>query len=443
MPRSLWVATLVCVNAAWLLSAASDCRVWGQTVPERLPPVRPTAPVAELPAPGPPPASRPAGPAGPAARWFAESYRGWFDDAPAWFKPFFEATPQPTGWLRVDYLNWRLRDAPLATPLLTTSDVADAGRIAAPSTTVLYGGHSQNLGSFSGIRVSGGCWFTFNPWIGAEFSVFGLPGRESHFQVASSQTPHQLLALPFFNQTSGTAVSDSIVIAQPGGATASAAAMLQTSLWGIEGNALRRRRRSFGRGGDELALLGGIRFIQLNERLDFSSSSSAAGGINRGDDIHTQSSFIGFQTGLRSLRQWGRFSFTATGKIGFGATNDLVTVAGHYNSIGFGSPQPSLLPNGNPTTTPADVSNNFLYAFSVVPEVQAMLSYDLLPRLRFSAGYDFLYWTRLIRPGDQLDTRASLANTTSALAAPIQPVPLDRHSDFWLRGWSMSLTYHY
>ncbi|HEX5445177.1 MAG TPA: BBP7 family outer membrane beta-barrel protein [Pirellulales bacterium] len=435
MPRTSWITSLSRSASAWLLLAVSAAGASGQAVPERLPPVRPTVPVEELPAPGPSPSR-------PPARRLWEPYRGWFDDAP-WFNPFFEPAPLATGWLRVDYLNWHLRDAPLPTPLLTTSDSADAGRLGTPSTAVLYGGHSQNLGAFSGVRVSGGCWFTFNPWIGAEFSVFGLPGRQSHFQVTSSQTPHQLLALPFLNQTPGAAVSDSIVIAQPGGATASAAAMLQTSLWGIEGNALRRRRPSYGRGGAELAVLGGIRFIQLNERLDFSSSSTAAGGINRGDDIHTQSSFIGFQTGLRSMRQWGRLSFTATGKIAFGETNDLATVAGHYNSIGFGSPQPSLLPNGNPTTTPADIRNNYFYAFSVVPEVQAMLSYELLPRLRFSAGYDFLYWTRLIRPGNQIDTRADSANPASALAAPIQPVPLGRHSDFWLRGWRVSLTYHY
>ena len=416
-------ARLIC--AGWLLAALLGVHASGQSVLEPLPPTTPAQ--------GPPLARGP----------FIPGLFAPLPPAPGGrLMPRFDDFPGANAWLRVDYLNFHVKGDPFSAPLLTTSEPADAGRIGAPSTSVLFGARPQNLGAFSGVRITGGCWFTRDPVLGAEFSVFVLPGRKAHFQAASNQAPSQLLALPFVNETSGAAVQDSIILAQPGISNGGATATSSSSLWGLEANALRRWDRGFNTR-PALSLLGGVRFLQLNERFDFGSASSGLGGVNRGDEIHTLSSFIGVQIGARAVRRLGRFSLEVTGKTGLGATNNQITLAGHANAVGFGSPQFLVLPNGNPTETPADISHNFLYAFSVLPEVQARLNYDWRPRLRLSAGYDFLYWTRLVRPGDQIDTRANLANATSALAAPIQPVPLDRTSDFWLRGWSLSLTYHY
>ena len=42
-------------------------------------------------------------------------------------------------------------------------------------------------------------------------------------------------------------------------------------------------------------------------------------------------------------------------------------------------------------------------SFSVVPEVDATLSYHINEHWRLFAGYDLLYWTNVVRPGQQID----------------------------------------
>ena len=41
--------------------------------------------------------------------------------------------------------------------------------------------------------------------------------------------------------------------------------------------------------------------------------------------------------------------------------------------------------------------------FSVVPEVQLNLGYWLTPNLKAFVGYNALYWSNVVRPGDQID----------------------------------------
>src|SRR5947208_17125615 len=37
--------------------------------------------------------------------------------------------------------------------------------------------------------------------------------------------------------------------------------------------------------------------------------------------------------------------------------------------------------------------------FAVVPDVSAKIGYQVAPSIRIHAGYSFLYWTNVIRPG--------------------------------------------
>ena len=39
----------------------------------------------------------------------------------------------------------------------------------------------------------------------------------------------------------------------------------------------------------------------------------------------------------------------------------------------------------------------------MAPEFQLKLGYDLTPQIRFTLGYDFLYLSDAVRPGDQID----------------------------------------
>ena len=42
--------------------------------------------------------------------------------------------------------------------------------------------------------------------------------------------------------------------------------------------------------------------------------------------------------------------------------------------------------------------------FAVVPEAGVKIGYHLTPNLRLAVGYNFLYLSSVLRPGDQIDT---------------------------------------
>src|SRR5207245_507774 len=78
--------------------------------------------------------------------------------------------------------------------------------------------------------------------------------------------------------------------------------------------------------------------------------------------------------------------------------------------------------------------------FSVVPEVGLTLGYQLTDTIRLYAGYNFLYWTNVVRPGEQIDRNldvTKIPNFTVAGARPAAvtaPVVPFKETDFWAHG---------
>lgn len=427
---------LTCFLAVCLVTGTAA----GQSAPERLPPVDAPPHGAAMPA-----SRRPAVAPNCFVAGFAAPPR-YRDRPPLWPEFVWGAavpvapqatnensgvSAEPNAWLRAEYLQLFMADAPYAEALVTTSRAADQGLLGAPSTRVLFGGQGQALGAFSGIRLTGGSWFNNRRTYGAEVSAFVLPTKARDHFISGDGSPGSVLALPFTSLNNGQAVPSSVVLGQQGLATDGVHIQTSTDLWGLEANGLRMIRQAPSVPGD-VSFLAGARFMQLGERFAISSETTAAGSpVNRRDSVHTQASFYGLQIGGRGVRRWGRLSLLGVAKIGFGATSNLVTTAGQNNTFLFGSPDPGV--------SPVNLHRNYLYDFSVIPELQARLSYDVRPGWRLSAGYDFLYWTRVLRPGNQLNTSVNSASAAAALTAPFSTSPTDRHSNFWLQGWSVAI----
>jgi hypothetical protein len=81
---------------------------------------------------------------------------------------------------------------------------------------------------------------------------------------------------------------------------------------------------------------------------------------------------------------------------------------------------------------------------TVVPEFGVKLGFYLNRRIKLSAGYNFLYWSKIMRPGDQIDMNM---NTTqlppSATSGTGLPQYMNRTSDFWLQGVTAGLEYRF
>jgi hypothetical protein len=83
--------------------------------------------------------------------------------------------------------------------------------------------------------------------------------------------------------------------------------------------------------------------------------------------------------------------------------------------------------------------------FSVVPEVDVNVGYQVTNHLRFFVGYTFLYWSGVERPADAINLLANSTRVPTAsffgIAPSGPPAPLFsfHNSDFWAQGINLGI----
>src|SRR5262249_23740520 len=73
-------------------------------------------------------------------------------------------------------------------------------------------------------------------------------------------------------------------------------------------------------------------------------------------------------------------------------------------------PNAGTIGAGGLLTGPGNIGSSTTGRFSVVPEVGMNLGYYVTDWMRLSVGYNFLYWSGVARPGEQIDRRVNLNN---------------------------------
>ncbi len=362
-------------------------------------------------------------------------------------------------WASSEYLLWWVKQGPLGVPLVTMNPDS-ANTIAAlnePGTRVLLGAggnNSMNYGNFSGIRTTLGGWLDPEGTFGLEGSGFLLEQRSVAFGANTSGPNDVLLGIPFFaNQPfNGIPVGESTL--NGGGSPTNVQFQTTSRLWGAEGNGLVNllQTRQF-----LWAMLVGFRYLDLQEGLNLSTSfvddvTGSGGVFTVTDRFATRNQFYGGQIGTRMGWNLGPLSLLATAKVALGSTHESLYVNGNtaVSNNAFGLPS-GIYPGGlfaQPTNS-GQFKNN---EFSVVPEIQGQIGYNLTENVRAFVGYTFLYATNWLRPGNQIDRYVNpsqvpsgflIAGTNGALVGPPAPLPQMNHSDFWVHGisWGLQLSF--
>jgi len=234
---------------------------------------------------------------------------------------------------------------------------------------------SENLdyGAFSGFRITVGGWLDSERQFGLEGRAFWLPEQTAGISAA---TPGSF-PIP------GLGLSV---------ASAQASVTSNSTLFGADLNGV----YSLYRGSSLHAeLLGGFRYVGLDENLTASASGmvnfpSGTASASAVAAFHTLNDFYGGQIGARAGGRWGRFTADITGTVALGATQESLDLdALATETVG--------------KITKTDFANPHLYRtpFSVVPEAQARVGYDVTKSLKLFVAYDFLYMSIVARPGDQ------------------------------------------
>jgi hypothetical protein len=386
--------------------------------------------------------------------------------------------------VKVEYLLWWIKDSHV--PALITTGLPGAtalpGVLGQPGTTVLFGGPDVDNQVRSGGRFTGGCWLNNCQTIGLEGSYFFLGPRSVRFDgVSSGALGSAMIARPFFDVISG--IQNAQLVAFPGIASGEIHLSSSSRLQGADLNMLcipcrtpccdtcadqaccpgdtamhNTHRNTCGGSNYWVSLMGGFRYLQLDEGLgitessrvnpDLPAGSPLFGGstITIADQFDTHNYFFGPQIGAQAEFCCGRVFVDVLGKVALGATHEVVDIHG---STAITSPA------GTTVVTPAGFlaseSNSGHFTrdvFAVVPELGIDVGFQITGYLRASVGYTFLYWSSVVRPGDQVDvglsgTQIPTDTRFNPQAGPARPaVPL-RDTGFWAQGINFGLAFRY
>jgi hypothetical protein len=349
---------------------------------------------------------------------------------------------------RAEYLLWWLKDERVP-PLVTTSSPASAGILGNADTTVLFGGSHLDNGDFSGGRFTGGFWLGGCQDKAIEFTGFFLGDRSVPFTANSSQFP--VLARPFFNLNSGLEFSQ--VTASPGLSTGQNDVLSSTKMWGTEANF--RCKAACGCN-YRVDLLAGFRYLELAESLtiretiDVMPAVPTFGGdhISVLDSFSTHNRFYGGQIGVETELRRGPWFADLRGKLALGDTRQVIRIGGGQ-TITTPAGVTSSFPGGL-LALPSNIGHFHRDEFGVIPELGINVGYQFNDHWRAFVGYNFLYWSSVVRPGDQIDRAIDVTkipnfplSPTPPPAPQARPAVLFRDTEFWAQGINIGLEFRY
>jgi hypothetical protein len=328
-----------------------------------------------------------------------------------------------------------------------------------PGTTVLLGNHDIGSGGHWGGRFTFGGWIDDRRQIAAEGSYFIL-GNHTTVRTASSngQPGSPILAVPFID--ADAMAESTFVLAQPGSFAGGAALSLTSRLQGAD---LLCAVTACEGSRWHVQVLAGFRYLDLTENLTYATASTGLSGsntdfvLNTADQFNMRNQFYGFNFGARADYRIGRLTVCASASLALGdmaQTGDFngLAVTNFFNAPSggpFTGVPTQVLPGSGTFVQPSNLGSVNRDQIAVAPEVSVKICYQLTQRMRLFAGYDFLYLSNVLRPGEQIDRNINVAQTVQGAIAGIAAAPGTRPavsligSDFWAQGVNLGLEFRY
>lgn len=373
----------------------------------------------------------------------------------------------PTGggmWLRADYLLWWTKGMDIP-PLVTDGTT---GILGDDDTRILYGGDKILDDIRSGLRLTLGTWLDCNRCYGIEGDYWYLGEKDASFLAESDENGSPALFRPFNNvnprNDDGSfdppARADAELVSLPdvlqGGVRVDAFSELSGA-----GIRFRRRlccntscvsycdaccqERVIPRS-TRLDFLIGYRYMRLREGLsvreDLTSllSMPDEGSFDIVDAFDTTNNFNGVDLGVMWERTWGRWSLEMLGKLALGNIEQIVTINGQTTIANSLNADGQYV--GGLLAQRTNIGEYKRDVFGVLPELGVTLGYQVSCNWQISAGYSFLYLSRVARPGDQIDLDVNpdlLPPELDSFEGLERPEFVFRDTDFWAQGLNFGL----
>ena len=346
-------------------------------------------------------------------------------------------------WDADELLIWWPKAHPL--PPLITASRGPVPAYGANTTTLLAGGRALDNQDIAGYRLTMGWSLNHEDTLGFEGRYFFLGTRTfSESATDLGDDRFKSIGLSFRNALTGQ--EDALTLARAGQTNALITAYTSTRVQGAEANVIGNLYAS---GGLKIHAIAGYRFLQANEGLRIesqwlqnptreSNNFQTLGMIADQFDAHNE--FHGGQVGLMVDAHRGLFYCEITGKTALGTNFEMVRIDGATHLITSGQPIPLLQSwHGGVYAQGTNIGRYTRSQFAVVPEGMFKVGLKLGERGRFYIGYNFLWISDAVRPGEQVDRTLNpmqipLLSRGTPYTGPDRPAPTLARSDFWTQG---------
>jgi hypothetical protein len=348
----------------------------------------------------------------------------------------------PTFYFSLDTLYWWTKPGPVDRAIVGTlhDPSADygafpgAGGVNDPNTIVMFGNQRVHHDGQFGIRGTGQIAFDDMNVDVIELVGMYLPRQSQTATFAANPNGISAVAL-LFNDVSGgvPGVSSAFPVVgfvngtflQGGGVIVDT----YSEMWGAEFNLSHRLTPRHSPFYGEVMI--GYRHQGLREGMSITAITPSTGTAFE-DTFKTTNLFNGAQFGARAGAEWWHLSIMGTAKAAFGVTDMTVNI----ENTNFGTGTPSLY------VQPSNFGRTGTSRFGFVGELGATGTWAITPNVSLSAGYNYLYWNRVVRATNQIDTNLNL-NQQNGQPDPGFPIRRDQRSEFWAHGIVTSLEFSY
>jgi hypothetical protein len=203
--------------------------------------------------------------------------------------------------------------------------------------------------------------------------------------------------------------------------------------------------------GWNMDVFGGFRYLNFNEKLKLFQTSPNLDPPDvyfLTDHFKMDNNFYGGSFGVNALYQCDCLMFNVKAKIGLGAICQSSKINGSFTSNDFTADGSVATYDGGLYALPSNSGTKKRTQFSVIPEVELNMGYNVTECLALTLGYNFLYVTNVLRAPNQLSryinpTQSVSWAGTEDLVLVGEPEPKHRlkSSNMWVQGVNVGLVY--
>lgn len=373
-------------------------------------------------------------------------------------------------WIRAEYLYWQtsgMRIPPLVTTSPENTPISQAGVLGQPGTRVLLGNQQLFDDWQNGYRASLGFWVLPNQQLGIEGEYFELYEDSARFRYSSDGRGSPILARPFFNMNPRDATGalappareDAELVSFPdvlsGSVTVRANTELRSAgirfLWKACCTQSAGCQQCCGEAsGAAVNFLLGYRYLRLKDGLTIQEDLTSLETANPGsflitDQFRTTNEFQGVDVGVQWQRQRNRLTLELLSKLALGYNRQQARIQGNTLITPIpGGPGTNF--TGGLLAQRTNLGNYSRDEFAVIPELGARASLRVTDRLSLSIGYTLIYFSNVIRPGDQISLNVNpdlLPPEAVPFVGAERPGFRFVQTDYWAHGLNAGIDFRF